>query len=474
MHAYLYYCPAYCIGRRLQMSHYQFTFDRVFDMSSSQQEVCDSTIKPLYQYASAEGGNATLIFYGQTGTGKTYTLDGGIQWLERKLLEDRLDAKVTFFEIHGKKCFDLLQNRKVIKLMSDENEIVHPVGCRCFHVKEGNCMRGLLQDALELRSHQVTERNPVSSRSHAILNIHFPGSMGTVKMVDLAGSERNYETVKMTPELHRESADINRSLLALKDCFRAYNTLSKGLQHTPYIIDSSSMLKEDGSIRGQQSRRSRDPSRKRVNGEMKSAKVRLQIRAHMLTRVLRDCFYDKKHRTILLACASPTSTDAEHSLNTLNHVSLMNIETEKETFRVPISVPLADPYAMGKLQHKPIHNWTPVDVEDWIATVDEGAYSHIILPPGLTGEDLLRMGEYRLSELFARSQRDARRDEEGQSWTIAAGASASDEELSKALFEAVRAAAADALYILQTNESASNSAPATSFSHLQEENAQSH
>jgi hypothetical protein len=300
-------------------------------------------------------------------------------------------------------------------------------------------------------------------------------------MVDLAGSERNYETVKMTAEMHRESADINRSLLALKDCFRAYNTLSKRLQHTPYIVDSSSMLKEDGSIRGQQSssirgqqsRRSRDPSRKRVNGEMKSAKVRLQIRAHMLTRVLRDCFYDKKHRTVLLACASPTSTDAEHSLNTLNHVSLMNIETEEETFRVPISVPLADPYAMGNLQHKPIHNWTPVDVEEWIATVDEGAYSHIILPPGLTGEDLLRMGEYRLSELFARSQRDARRNEEGQSWTIAAGASASDEELSKALFEAVRAAAADALYILQTNESALNSAPATSFSHLQE-NVQSH
>ncbi len=79
-----------------------------------------------------------------------------------------------------------------------------------------------------------------------------------------------------------------------------------------------------------------------------------------------------------------------------------------------------------------------------------------MLPPGLTGE-----------ERPSRSQRDTRRDEEDQSWTIAVGVSASDEELSNVLFETVRAADAEALYILPTNGSALNSALAASFTHLQ-------
>jgi hypothetical protein len=454
-------------------THYQHTFDRVFKLTSAQQEVCDYTIKPLYAHATAKGGGATLLFYGQTGTGKTYTLEGCIQWIATQIVSDNIEADVTFFEIHGKKCFDLLQNRKVIKLLSDENENVHPHGAKCVHVKKGESMHGIFTEALKFRSITVTERNPVSSRSHAVLHIIFPGSKGSVKMVDLAGSERNYETTKMTPEMHRESADINRSLFALKDCFRAYNTLSKGMQYTPYIVDSDkkSVLKEGDLLQGV----SPKPRSSRGKSGLKSARVRLQVRAHVLTRVLRDCFYDKAHRTIVLACASPTSTDAEHTLNTLSHVSLMNVETEKKTFQVPVCVPLADPYSLGKLQHKPIHSWTSIDVEDWITTVDAGAYSHIILPPGLTGEGLLRMGKHRLSDMFAGSQRVARRDGEGQSWTIGAGTSASDAELSEALFEAVKAAAADALYILQTNDAAvtsiktNNAASSTSFQRLAED-----
>jgi len=270
--------------------------------------------------------------------------------------------------------------------------------------------------------------------------------------------------------MHRESADINRSLFALKDCFRAYNTLSKGLHFTPYNVDSASrsVLKEE--MRSESLRTSatlKGPRKKcAAKSNLKSARVRLQVRAHVLTRVLRDCFYDKNHRTIVLACASPTSTDAEHTLNTLKHISLMSTETERQTFQVNVCVPLADPYSMGKLQHKPIHSWTSGDVEDWITTVDSGAYSHIILPPGLTGEGLLRMGKHRLSELFAGSQRGARRDEEGHSWTIAAGSSTSDEELSKALFEAVRAAAADGLYILQNDAGAFTPAGMTTSPHV--------
>ena len=43
-----------------------------------------------------------------------------------------------------------------------------------------------------------------------------------LRLVDLAGSERNYETQRMSAVQHKESADINTSLMALKDCFRAH------------------------------------------------------------------------------------------------------------------------------------------------------------------------------------------------------------------------------------------------------------
>merc|ERR1719197_982286 len=55
-----------------------------------------------------------------------------------------------------------------------------------------------------------------------------PLPYGRLLLVDLAGSERNYETVKMTPAMHRESAQINTALMALKDCFRAlHNHVNK-------------------------------------------------------------------------------------------------------------------------------------------------------------------------------------------------------------------------------------------------------
>lgn len=75
----------------------------------------------------------------------------------------------------------------------------------------------------------MTERNPVSSRSHAVCTVDVecvdkPGCRATLRLVDLAGSERNYETSAFTAADHRESAEINFALMALKNCFRAYNS----------------------------------------------------------------------------------------------------------------------------------------------------------------------------------------------------------------------------------------------------------
>ena len=63
------------------MRHFQFSFDRVFSPLATNKEVCEETISKLFKHASVEKKNATIIFYGQTGTGKTYTMNGMIEWV---------------------------------------------------------------------------------------------------------------------------------------------------------------------------------------------------------------------------------------------------------------------------------------------------------------------------------------------------------------------------------------------------------
>lgn len=233
-----------------------------------------------------------------TGTGKTYTLIAALAFVLKNLVG--YSVEVTFYEIHGKKCYDLLSNRKLVHLRSDENEVVHVRGAKAIislatpvevkrskdttsqknndndvnediHPNQQKNMDGsgaestegdsyektstaspdivyvdyptlvkMMQEALTLRSSEVTERNPMSSRSHAICVIKLLGSpnknsdynssnistdmapyksnirvgdpkasvrdtgyYGKITLVDLAGSERNNDTVKMTAVQHR-------------------------------------------------------------------------------------------------------------------------------------------------------------------------------------------------------------------------------------------------------------------------------
>lgn len=96
---------------------------------------------------------------------------------------------------------------------------------------------------------------------------------GKLSLVDLAGSERGSDTKAHNSQRRTESAEINTSLLALKECIRALDTRSK---HVPY-------------------------------------------RASKLTLILKDCFTSKQARTTMIATVSPGATSADHTLNTLRY-----------------------------------------------------------------------------------------------------------------------------------------------------------
>lgn len=124
--------------------------------------------------------------------GKTYTLYGALDYIARRLVGK--SVRLVFYEVHGKKCYDLLNNRSVIHLRSDEKEGCNDILPSCIslysqtslitemHVRgavraevaplqSAAQLMAMLQEALRLRSSRVTERNPISSRSHAVCSI---------------------------------------------------------------------------------------------------------------------------------------------------------------------------------------------------------------------------------------------------------------------------------------------------------------
>lgn len=111
--------------------------------------------------------------------------------------------------------------------------------------------------------------------------------VGKLSLVDLAGSERGADTKESDKQTRTEGAVINRSLLALKECIRA---LYRGNSaHVPF-------------------------------------------RGSKLTHVLRDSFIGDNSSTLLMACISPGSSCAEHTLNTLRYAHrAKNIGVEAES-----------------------------------------------------------------------------------------------------------------------------------------------
>ncbi len=199
-------------GRQLTMTHHQYVFDRVFAADASNNQVCENAIDPLL-FWSEKGHKSTVICFGQTGTGKTYTFNGALSHIANKWVNRCI--RITFFEVRGKKCFDLLSNRQAVRLLSDENDSIQVRGAKqiVFGIddqtrapvfRDAEQLLSLLQNALLLRSSEETERNPISSRSHAICYIelltckttivddvvcgHEYTTHGQITLVDLAGT----------------------------------------------------------------------------------------------------------------------------------------------------------------------------------------------------------------------------------------------------------------------------------------------
>lgn len=263
---------------------HRFVYDLVFDERKNNRHVYEKCCRPLMDTVF-EGGVATCFAYGQTGSGKTYTMLGrdsqeGLYLMAAKDLYARLEPgmsiNVSFFEIYGKKLYDLLNEHEKLESREDQRGIINICGLTEHRVEDTSHLMQIIAYGNTIRAAGSTSMNEDSSRSHAILHLTVVDGrgrfFGRFTFIDLAGSERGADTISCSQTTRYEGSQINKSLLALKECIRA---LDQNHRHVPF-------------------------------------------RGSKLTAVLRDCFTGNS-RTVMIGNVSPASGSCEHTLNTLRY-----------------------------------------------------------------------------------------------------------------------------------------------------------
>ncbi|PKY45979.1 kinesin-domain-containing protein, partial [Rhizophagus irregularis] len=290
-----------------------FTFDYVFPSETEQEEVFHDCASPLIDKL-VEGYNVTILAYGQSGSGKTYSmgtaLDGpnippehlgivprAITKLFADLSERKeknpfyeFDVYVSFLELYNEDLIDLLNpqsrenNKKgkcdLIMIREDTNGQIYWTGVKEVQVSDPDELLSQLQKGSLCRTVASTDMNMVSSRSHAIFSSREKSLTSKVTskfhFVDLAGSER-LKRNNAVSDRAKEGIAINSGLLALGNVINALGDKSRKVTHIPY-------------------------------------------RDSKLTRLLQDSLGGNS-QTLMLACVSPADSNFMETLNTLKYAN---------------------------------------------------------------------------------------------------------------------------------------------------------
>ncbi|KAF7164002.1 hypothetical protein CNMCM5623_008641 [Aspergillus felis] len=257
------------------VSNKAYTFDKVFSAAADQVTVYEDVVLPIVNEMLA-GYNCTVFAYGQTGTGKTYTMSGDmtdtlgilsdnagiiprvLYSLFHKLEDTESTVKCSFIELYNEELRDLLSAEENPKLKIFENEKKGTSGSTLVQGMEETWIDSasagikLLQLGSLKRQVAATKCNDLSSRSHTIFTITVYTkrttengddyiSSGKLNLVDLAGSE-NIQRSGAENKRATEAGLINKSLLTLG---RVINALVDKSPHIPYRESKLTRLLQD-------------------------------------------------------------------------------------------------------------------------------------------------------------------------------------------------------------------------------------
>ncbi|GAB5367013.1 hypothetical protein AAMO2058_001193400 [Amorphochlora amoebiformis] len=252
----------------------RFFYDFAFPPTISQEEVFDLTARPIID-SVMKGYNGTIFAYGQTGTGKTWTMEGNHKDDKLKGIIPRSFQQIfiaietmgedkqflvhgSFLEIYNNCVYDLLNDHKVngaglpLKEQRDGRKTtIFVKGLTKRVCKNPQELYKILKEGTTRRAVASTNMNRSSSRSHSIFTCIVeqcpkdnPSAIkvGKLNMVDLAGSERAMKTGAKGDTL-KEANAINMSLSALGNVISALTV--KRIKHVPYRNSKLTRLLQD-------------------------------------------------------------------------------------------------------------------------------------------------------------------------------------------------------------------------------------
>nr|XP_031546351.1 centromere-associated protein E isoform X3 [Vicugna pacos] len=219
-----------------------FNFDRVFHSNETTKNVYEEIAVPIIDSA-IQGYNGTIFAYGQTASGKTYTMMGSQDYLGvipraihdifqkiKKFPDREFLLRVSYMEIYNETITDLLcdtQKMKPLIIREDFNRNVYVADLTEEVVYTSEMALKWITKGEKNRHYGITKMNQRSSRSHTIFRMilesrekgepsNFEGSVKVshLNLVDLAGSERAAQTGAEGLRL-KEGCNINRSLFIL-------------------------------------------------------------------------------------------------------------------------------------------------------------------------------------------------------------------------------------------------------------------
>ncbi|KAM7218872.1 hypothetical protein V8F06_005752 [Rhypophila decipiens] len=348
------------------INSYSFTVDKIFPSISSTSEIYSSLLEPLVPWAWA-GGVSTLFAYGQTSSGKTFTVSGLERLVADTLTNNSLPGErklfISIIELAGQSCYDLLNGRKKIAVLEDSlgntqlaGAAEHFIPLSPDQAEQGKAtLLKWIDTASALRCTEPTKRNDSSSRSHSICRIRIENPAipeaedGLLFLVDLAGSEAARDKEDHDAARMKEAREINSSLSVLKDCIRG-----------------RAMLDADN-----------------LAGKVGSKKAYVPFRQSALTKTLKHVFDPSSVRackTVVVACVNPCAADVGASKNTLRYAEMLSVV-------LPISGG-----RKGKVDPGVPASWDNETLRVWIGK-NSGTppVSSALLAPFETGPQLIRL-----------------------------------------------------------------------------------
>uniref|UniRef100_A0A8C2C262 Kinesin-like protein n=1 Tax=Cyprinus carpio TaxID=7962 RepID=A0A8C2C262_CYPCA len=261
------YIPTFQGDDTVSIGGKPYVFDKVFPTNCTQEQVYNTCAKQIVKDVLG-GYNGTIFAYGQTSSGKTYTMEGKLhdpdgRGIIPRIAEDifnhiytmdenlEFHIKVSYFEIYMDKIRDLLDVSKTnLSVHEDKNRVPYVKGCTERFVSSPEEVMDVIDEGKANRHVAVTNMNEHSSRSHSIFLINIKQEhveteqklCGKLYLVDLAGSEKVSKTGAEGAVLD-EAKNINKSLSALGNVISA---LAEGTKtHVPYRDSKMTRILQD-------------------------------------------------------------------------------------------------------------------------------------------------------------------------------------------------------------------------------------